>query len=175
MIRLFATLAMTLTAVPAAGDTDFTALTPEERAVFHAEIRAVLLQNPELASARPPAVQDIYAGEIASDLALITENAAQLFDPTAADRWIGSGVAFNIFAVFVTGDCPDCDRALRDLETLSETHNLRVHVLEREDHAALADRLGVDTLPFYVFPKMMLRGHMPAAVIAGYLERGTGQ
>ena len=80
-----------------------------------------------------------------------------------------------LFAVFVGPDCPDCARAVDDLRALAENHSLWVQVFDRKLQPGLADRLGVDTLPFYVFPRMMLRGAIPAPVIARYLDRGTGQ
>lgn len=154
-------------------ETNFTALTPEERAVLHSEIRAVLLQNPELVRPSTPAPQEIYADDIANDLVLIDANAAELFDPMLPH--VGPNIAFHQIALITEPDCPDCARAERDLRALAETYGVRVNLLNASDHADLAARLEVDTLPFYVFPKMMLRGYMPAAVLKRYLEQGTGQ
>ncbi|MDQ2089124.1 hypothetical protein [Marimonas arenosa] len=169
------TLALCLTAGTVAAETDFTALTPEERAVFHAEIRSVLLAHPELVRDRRQGAQDTYAEDIANDLALIRDNADQLFAPVATAEHFGQNQARNVIAVFVGPDCPDCARAVDDLRALAESQSLWVQVFDRKVQPGLADRLGVDTLPFYVFPRMMLRGAIPAPVIARYLDRGTGQ
>ena len=156
----------------ALAQTDFTALTPEERAIFRDEIRAVLLDNPELARPRAPAARDIYAADIDSDLSLIRAHRAALFGPALPK--LGPADAKVAIALFTGPDCPACARAIADLRALAETRALRVHLIHTETHAGLARAMGVDTLPFYVFPKMMLRGHMPAPVIARYLDQGTG-
>jgi hypothetical protein len=165
-----------LAAAPTAAGTDFTALTPAERALFHAEIRAVLLAHPELARPAPPvppAQPDLYAEDVASDLALIGVETARLFAPDLPG--FGPSGAANRIALFTGPDCPDCARAEAELRDLAARHDLRVTLFDRAARPDLAARLGVDTLPFYVLPKMMLRGHMPAPVLARYLDRRTGQ
>ena len=168
-----ACLTLALTATPADAETDFSALSPSERSAFHREIRAVLLGHPELVRRQP--IAQVYADEIQNDLDLIARHAPVLFDPTRGGETIGTGFAFNVIALFVAENCPDCDRAIRELQQLAGKESLRVHFFYRENHPDLTADLGVDTLPFYVFPKMMLRGHVPKIVLQRYLASGTGQ
>ncbi|MEZ5715440.1 MAG: hypothetical protein R3D85_09845 [Paracoccaceae bacterium] len=172
-MRRAALLILVLAAAPAAAGTDFTALTPAERAIFHAEIRAVLLAHPELTRPAPPVQPDLYAEDVASDLALIGAETARLFAPDLPG--FGPPGAANRIALFTGPDCPDCARAEAELRDLAQGHDLRVTLFDRAAQPDLAARLGVDTLPFYVLPKMMLRGHMPAPVLARYLDNRTGQ
>lgn len=160
-------------AVPAHGETDFTSLSARERAIFHDQIRIVLMAYPELARPDPVAPVDLYAEDIANDLALIDANRNALFSPSLPA--FGNPESETLVALFVGADCPACDQARATLKALAASHDLRVTLIDAGQHAELADRLGVDTLPFYVFPKMMLRGDMPATVLETYIDRGTGQ
>lgn len=172
MIRA-AAIALTLAAAPVAAGSDFTALTPAERAIFQAQIRAVLLAHPDLVNPAPPVEPDLYAENVASDLALIGAEAGQLFDP--ARPGFGPAGAGNRIAFFTGPDCPGCDRAEAELRDLAQSHDLRVTLFDRDTHPGLSARLGIDTLPFYVLPRMMLRGRIPGPVLARYLDNRTGQ
>ncbi|MDU8926445.1 thioredoxin family protein [Alisedimentitalea sp. MJ-SS2] len=156
----------------AGADTDFTKLTDVERAIFHAEIRAVLSSVPELLERHEP-TPSLYEDDIASDLELIRRWSGTLFDATLPG--IGPENAEQRIALFIGPGCAHCNRAKRELEALSSQYNFRVGFLDTDTHAELARIMGADTLPFYVFPKMMLRGHMPKSVLERYLANRTGQ
>ncbi len=160
----------------AASETDFTALSASERAVFHAEIRAVLMAHPELAAPRPappPEGSALYADDIASDLELIDSNRSALFAPGLPG--FGKADARQVVALFVGPGCAACAQAESELRALSTRHDLRVTLIDATREPDLARRMTVEELPFYVLPKMMLRGHMPAAVLERYLTQETGQ
>ena len=172
MKQVLAAIALASSASVAGAETNFANLTQKERAIFHAEIRAVLLSNPDLldVSASPPS---FYEDDIASDLELIQKWSAALFDNTLPG--FGSDTADQKIALFIGPNCEGCDRAKTELEALSASFDLRVTLFDRTRHAELADALAVDMLPFYVFPKMMLRGHIPQPVLERYLSNKTGQ
>ena len=146
--------------------------TEADRTAFGAELRALLLDDLDIVdrAMNPPQVSadDIYADDIAADLALIGGEAAQLFT-TDAPR-LGTG---PVALAFVTGpDCAECAAAAEELTALLAERGIAariVDVAEPEDRALL-DRLGLDLWPSYVFPEMMVRGAMPAFVLARYLD-----
>jgi len=158
-------------AVPAAAQTDFTDLTPAERAILGNEIRAVLLTLPELlpepGARRAPAPAEVYADEIARDLDRIAARADALFAP-GLPGFGPSGAAHRI-ALFTRPGCPDCARAEADLRRLADAHDLRVTLLDIDENAGLARALGLDMAPSYVFPDRMLRGAIPPVVLRRYL------
>jgi hypothetical protein len=176
-MRAWAALPFVLAASMAQAQTDFAALSAPERQIFHNEIRAVLLAHPDLVGALlPPAYRPpprLYHDEVESDLALIARHRAALFAPDLPGP-IPAQIQQRI-ALFTTDDCSPCATALDDLEALSPRFGLRVHVIDAKAEPALLEAMEADTLPFYVFPKMMLRGKMPAPVIERYLEQGLGR
>lgn len=157
---------------PAAADTDFSDLSPTERAILGQEIRAVLLTLPELlprdAPRGAPEAEDLYAKEIASDLARLKAHRAALFSPNLPG--FGPLEASHTIALFTRSDCPDCARAEADLRTLAERYDLRVTLLDMDGNSELADSLDLDKAPGYVFPDKMLRGHIPSIVLERYLD-----
>ena len=158
--------------------TDFGALTPEERRILDEEIRGILVENPILLNGLHGIPQATYPApayeeEIAADHALIARHADALFDDDLPG--FGDPDAENMIALFTADGCADCMRAEDDLRALSDGYDLKVMLIDRGEHGDLADALGVGELPFYVMPRMMIQGHMPAPVLARYLEKGTGQ
>ncbi|MDX1782183.1 MAG: hypothetical protein R3256_12825 [Thalassovita sp.] len=142
----------------------------EERAAFGQELRNALMDDPEpVRRALNPPRPSIYRDEIDNDRARLQAAAGQLFDP-AATR-IGSPEAEKMLALFLRPDCPDCDKAKSDLAQLADTIDLRVTFFDMEEDADLAAGIGVDMAPSYVLPRMIVRGHVPAAVIAKYLSK----
>ncbi|MFD1508799.1 disulfide bond formation protein DsbA [Lacimonas salitolerans] len=142
---------------PLVAQTDFTALTAAERAAFHAEIRAVLLADPNLVD-RALAGPSPFADAVDSDLSAIDRHADTLFPDGAA------------LAVFTSPDCTDCDRALEELAALAQELGVSFTILDMVDHGDLAAALELDMAPSYVFPRMMVRGHVPPVVLRRYLE-----
>ena len=142
----------------------------EERAAFGQELRNALIADPEpVRRALNPPQPSIYQDDIDDDRARLQAAAGTLFDPTTTR--IGSPEAEKVLALFLTPDCPDCDKAKADLVRLAETIDLRINFFDLEKDAALAGRIGVDMAPSYILPRMIVRGHVPAAVIAKYLTR----
>ncbi len=109
----------------------------------------------------PPSAGEIYAEEMAADLALIAAEAARLFPPRA-----GLGPP-AVIAVFTGPDCPNCAQALADLSEIAARLGLRTNVFDVSDpdNAAMMQRLGLDLLPSYVTPRGMFRGAMPPLVL----------
>jgi hypothetical protein len=146
-------------------------LTAAGRAALGAEIRALIRAEPGLIGdvLQPP---DPYEQAVSEDLALLARLAPALFDPAA--EGFGPADAAAGIALFIRADCPDCARAAAELQSLSESHALRV-TLHRPDSdpaaAALAAELGLTESPAYVLPGMMLQGHIPAIVLQRYLSR----
>jgi hypothetical protein len=156
---------------PAPAQTDFTALTPAERASFHAQIRAVLLTVPELlpdtAPTPVPDPAELYRDEIARDRARLAAHGDALFSPDLPG--FGPRDAAQTIALFTRPGCPACARAEAGLRALAPSHGLRVTLLDMDTHAGLARALGIDMAPSYVFADMMLRGALPPVVLKRYL------
>ncbi|WP_176249974.1 disulfide bond formation protein DsbA [Sulfitobacter sp. HGT1] len=150
-------------AFPAAAQTDFTALTPAERAAFNAEMRGFLMAEPEVLSSAmtPPDYATAgYQDEAAADIALLRALEDQVLQ--------GANIA-----IFTAPDCPTCDQALQELQALSDSSDATFthHNMSSLDGAALSSKLGMVEAPFYVMPDMILRGHMPDIVLRKYLTR----
>lgn len=144
-----------LLAGAASAQTDFTSLTPEERAAFHGELRAVLLAHPEIVqNALAPAP---YAGEIAKDKAIIARHSEALFG-THDFAFIGP-----------PGD------ALEELAALGAEHGLSFARHRLSDLPALAAALDLTEPPFYIFRDVIYRGAMPAIVLERELSRMAGE
>lgn len=149
---------------------DTPAFTPQDRAALGAEIRRLLLDEPELVTRAltPPSA---YEQAVSDDIARLDRLAPRLFDP--AHEGFGPATAERRIALFTAEDCADCDRAAADLRTMAEPHDLRVTLfrLSDQDAAALAAELELTDLPAYVLPRMMLQGHIPPVVLERYLTR----
>ena len=154
-------LACCVAAFPVAAQTDFGALTHAERRALGEEVRALLLAEPELAA---PAVAprnyaaEAYQEKAQADLALISS----LTDQVLAGAPI---------ALFTGDDCADCDRALAELEAITDTYRTTFthHMMSDSASAALAAELGMTDPPFYVMADRILRGNMPDIVLRRYL------
>jgi len=160
--RPLVTAALLLLA-PHAGGAEGLELSPSERAAFGAEIRALLLDEPEIV-ARALRAPDPYAADIASDLDLIAAHAVRLFDP-AAGTVIGAATGPVRLTVFT--DTPV--RAAADLAPLlADRPTLRI--LIRPPDAGLMAALGLDITPAYILPDRMIRGDVPPALLTRYLD-----
>ncbi|MEC3862186.1 hypothetical protein VK792_12905 [Mesobacterium sp. TK19101] len=141
-----------------------------DRAALGAELRALLTEEPDIV-AKALSGPSPYQDAIADDLALIGREAAILFDP-ARDGFGPAGRPALV--MFTASDCASCATAERDLSALAEAGALRVAVIrvdETPKDAALMGRLGLDLLPSYVLPDMMVRGDVPVFVLQRYLNR----
>ena len=150
---------------------------PQSRSPLGEAIRETLVQNPDLLAPLraqiegldQPAPLDIYSDDIARDLSALAGAGPRLYDP-ALPGFGPSGAALKI-ALFTRRDCAECDRAKADLRALSKRFDLRVTLLDMDEHADLAGDLGLDLAPSYVFGDMMLRGAIPPIVLERYLDR----
>jgi len=146
-------------------------LSSAERAALGAEIRALLLDEPEIVeqALNPPSD---YEEAASADRARLNALAPRLFAPDQTG--FGDADAALRIAFFTTEDCAECDQALDDLRGLAETHDLRVTLFAMDDSgpdAALAAELGLEQAPSYVLPDMMMQGHIPPVVLERYLAR----
>jgi protein-disulfide isomerase len=111
MSRVLWALALSIgIAAPAAG-LDPAAMTDDERAAFRAEVRAYLLDNPEVLLEAIAVLEDRQAeAQAADDSTLIAANAEALFDNPAS--WVGGNPEGDITLVeFVDYNCGFCKRA----------------------------------------------------------------
>lgn len=141
-----------------------------ERAALGAEIRALLLAEPDIVgrAMTPPTA---FEEAVADDMDRLTQLAPRLFD--SAQDGFGASNARQRIAFFTADDCADCAQAEADLRALTATHDLRVTVFHLSDAEtrALAGKLELTETPAYVLPDMMLQGHIPPIVLERYLAR----
>lgn len=125
-MRLAALAVATCLALPAQAE-----MTPDEREAFRAEVRAYLLENPEILVEAMDALQSReFAAGVARDLELLTENAAAIFD--SPDDWVGGNPEGDVVLVeFIDYRCGYCRKAYADIEELVKTDgNIRFIVKE---------------------------------------------
>lgn len=114
MIRPLAAAALcALVALPAAAE-----MTAEERAAFRAEVRAYLLENPEVLMEAIAVLEDRQAAaEAQNDRALVAENAAAIFED--GHSWVGGNAEGDVVMVeFIDYRCGYCRKAWSETEEL---------------------------------------------------------
>lgn len=123
-------LGLALLAGPAAA-TDLTALSEAERDAFRAEVRAYLLENPEVLMEAIAALEQRQQQQhIAEDLALLKTNADEIFnDPNS---WVGGNPEGDITLVeFIDYRCGYCRKAHDEVADLvASDGNIRFVVKE---------------------------------------------
>lgn len=119
-IVLAAMLALGLLAAPVAAF-DVTSMTDEERASFRAEIRAYLLDNPEVLMEAISVLESREReAQAASDIELVRSNSDQLFNDETS--WTGGNPDGDVTIVeFMDYRCGYCRRAFEEVETLVST------------------------------------------------------
>ncbi|MEP3441482.1 MAG: DsbA family protein [Sulfitobacter sp.] len=147
MKRLLATSAL-LTAVATAGFAqDLTPMTDEERALFRAEVRSYLLDNPEVIMQAVEVLQTREAeNQAKADFDLVAQNADALFDDGYS--YVGGNPDGDIVLVeFLDYRCGYCRRAHSEVAELLETDgNIKLIVKELPilgDGSVLASRFAV--------------------------------
>lgn len=161
-MKLRLALASVLLAGNAGAQTDVLNMTDAERRAFGSEVRALLLDEPDIVGKAinppSPAAQEIQQ-EIKDDLTLLARLAPQI-------------LAGNDVALFIGADCSSCARAVSELSALSKDYGATfiLHDTRNDDTAKLAKALGMTDVPFYVLPDMILRGHIPQIVLPRYLK-----
>ncbi len=147
MIRLFATTAFGLCLAAPAFAFDVAKMSDAERAAFQAEVRAYLLENPEVLKEAIDVLnqrQDDQAA--ASDRDLLAANADAIFnDPTS---WVGGNPDGDITIVeFMDYRCGYCKKAFPEVEELLKADgNIRLVVKEFPilgDDSVLASRYAI--------------------------------
>ena len=120
MPRLLAALCMACCAALPAAALDLDALSDSERAAFRSEVRAYLLENPEVLLEAIAALEDRQgAAQSADDAELVARNAEALFDDPLS--WVGGNPDGDITVVeFVDYNCGFCRRALPEVTGLLE-------------------------------------------------------
>ncbi|MCO6382249.1 DsbA family protein [Oceanicola sp. 502str15] len=144
---LAATLA--LTALPAAAF-DVAAMSDGEREAFRAEIRAYLLDNPEVLMEAIGVLEERQAADQAQgDVALVASNADALFND--ANSWVGGNPEGDITIVeFMDYRCGYCKKAFPEVENLIKADgNIRFIVKEFPilgEQSVVASRFAIATL-----------------------------
>ena len=128
---------------------DLKALSDEERALFRAEVRAYLLDNPEIIMEAVTLLQSREAEAAAqADFNLVSDNAKAIFDDGFS--WVGGNPDGDITLVeFLDYRCGYCKRAHDEVAKLLETDgNIRWIVKEFPilgEQSVLASRFAVAT------------------------------
>ncbi|SNS70580.1 DsbA family protein [Tropicimonas sediminicola] len=128
-LPLAAALAIGL-AVPAAAS-DLSALTDAERDAFREEVRAYLLENPEVLMEAIAVLEQRQQDQQAQDdVALVKANAADLFESETS--WVGGNPDGDVTIVeFTDYRCSYCRRAFPELDQLVSTDgNIRLILKE---------------------------------------------
>ena len=132
-----------------AGAMDLTELTDAERAQFRAEVRAYLMENPEVILQAVEQMQNRQAeAQMQADFDLVTANADEIFDDGYS--WVGGNPEGDITLVeFLDYRCGYCKRAHGEVAKLLETDgNIKLIVKEFPilgDQSMLASRFAVAT------------------------------
>jgi len=128
---------------------DLTELTDAERAQFRAEVRAYLMENPEVILQAVEQMQNRQAeAQMQADFDLVTANADEIFDDGYS--WVGGNPDGDITLVeFLDYRCGYCKRAHGEVAKLLETDgNIKLIVKEFPilgDQSMLASRFAVAT------------------------------
>ena len=132
MKRLAATAALALGLLTGpAGAADLTQMTEDERAAFRAEVRAYLLDNPEVIMEAVNLLEQRQAEAAAqADKQLVAENAEALFDDGFS--WVGGNPEGDLTLVeFMDYRCGYCRRASAEVDKLlAGDGNIRLVVKE---------------------------------------------
>ncbi len=148
MHRLIAPLFAAALALPASA-MDLTELTDAERAQFRAEVRAYLMDNPEVIMEAVELLQSREAAQQAqADVSLVSDNAAAIFDDGYS--WAGGNLEGDIVMVeFLDYRCGYCRKAHSEVAKLLETDsNIKIIIKELPilgEQSVLASRFAVAT------------------------------
>lgn len=148
MFKTAATAIALALALPASA-ADLTALSDAERAQFRAEVRAYLLENPEVIMEAVDALRQREAEQQAqNDVSLVTDLADEIFNDGYS--WVGGNPDGDITLVeFLDYRCGYCKKAHSEVAKLLETDgNIRLIVKELPilgDDSVLASRFAVAT------------------------------
>jgi len=128
---------------------DLDNLTEAERATLHAEIRAYLLENPEVIMEAVAVLEERQAaGQAQADVELVRANADAIFND--GHSWVGGNPEGDVTLVeFMDYRCGYCRRAVDEVEgLLEEDGNIRFIVKEFPilgEDSVLASRFAIAT------------------------------
>ena len=137
-----------LLAFPAAA-LDLQNMTPEQREIFREEVRSYLMENPQVIMDAVAVLEQRQQEEqVQADLALVSDNKAELFDDGYS--WVGGNPEGDITLVeFLDYRCGYCRRAHDEVAKLLETDgNIRLIVKEFPilgEQSVLASRFAIAT------------------------------
>lgn len=146
----FAPLALALAIATPAAAFDLTAMTEEERAAFRSEVRAYLLENPEILLDVSEALQARQAeAQAAGDVALIGANAKEIFEDGYS--FVGGNPDGDLTVVeFIDYRCGYCRKAHSEVsELIRSDGNIRYVVKEFPilgDQSVIASRFAIAAL-----------------------------
>ena len=127
MTRLLATTALALSLALPAAAFDLTAMTDAERSAFRAEVKAYLLENPEVMLEVFKVLEDKQAeAEASADITLVETHKAELMQNPA--DWVGGNPQGDITLVeFLDYRCGYCRKAYTEVEELVKSDgNIRL-------------------------------------------------
>lgn len=148
MSRLIAPVLAAALALPASA-MDLTELTDAERAQFRAEVRAYLMDNPQVIMEAVELLQTREAeAQAQADVNMVSDNAEAIFNDGYS--WVGGNPEGDITLVeFLDYRCGYCKRAHGEVTKLLETDgNIRIIVKELPilgDESLLASRFAIAT------------------------------
>jgi len=150
MTRLIASALLTLALFTApAAALDIAQMNAAERAIFRAEVRAYLMENPEVILEAVKVLEDRQAAtEAQADYSLVANNTAELFDDGYS--FVGGNPDGDITLVeFLDYRCAYCRRAMPEVASLlASDGNIRLIVKELPilgDASVLASRFAIAT------------------------------
>jgi len=147
MIRLLATTALLGSLATTAFAQDLNAMSDEERALFRAEVRAYLFENPEVIMQAVEILQNReQQAQVQADVDLVTQHADAIFNDGYS--WVGGNPDGDIVLVeFLDYRCGYCKKAHSEVAQLLESDgNIKWIVKELPilgDASVLASRFAV--------------------------------
>ena len=129
MMTRFAAFLITICLALPANALDLSSMTTEERALFRAEVRAYLMDNPQVIMDAVEVLQQREAQQqVQADINLVSDNAQDIFDDGYS--WVGGNPEGDITLVeFLDYRCGDCKRAHGEVSKLLKSDgNIRLIV-----------------------------------------------
>ncbi|MEM6578986.1 MAG: DsbA family protein [Pseudomonadota bacterium] len=126
---------------------DLDEMTDAERAAFRDEVRAYLLDNPEVIMEAVRVLEEREAqAQVRADVDLVRQNATKLFDDP--DSWVGGNPDGDLVLVeFIDYRCGFCRRAAPEIDALlAEDTNIKIIVKEFPilgEQSTLASRFAI--------------------------------
>ena len=152
------------------------AMTDAERLAFRAEVRAYLLENPEVLTEAIAILEDRQAANAAAnDVQMLAQNKAAIFEDTSS--WVGGNPDGDITVVeFMDYRCGYCRKAWAEVEELvASDGNIRFVVKEFPilgESSDLSSRFAIATLQL-AGPEAYKRAHDALMALRGEATKPT--